>query len=154
MVTSVHTMGAWEALQPCNDQGLALTSAIEAYSTRLGSGVSYDLAWTLSTRERNIQHALSASTFTVLQRVDTARTCLRHGHKQGTTCMKCTHHNGIFRNTGIWYPYHSLGLLCLYDDAVLSFCNQSDPKVLRISLIQVSKADALHLSLELLPRFH
>lgn len=65
--------------------------------------------------------------------------------------MKCTHHNDIFRNTGIWYPYHSLGLLCLYDDAVLSFCNQSDPKVLRISLIQVSKADALHLSLELLP---
>lgn len=46
-----------------------------------------------------------------------------------------------------------LGLLCLYDDAVLSFCNQSDPKVLRISLIQVSKADALHLSLEI-PRFH
>lgn len=68
--------------------------------------------------------------------------------------MKCTHHNDIFRNTGIWYQYHSLGLLCLYDDAVLSFCNQSDPKVLRISLIQVSKADALHLSLELLPSFH
>jgi len=62
--------------------------------------------------------------------------------------MKCTHHNDIFRNTGIWYQYHSLGLLCLYDDAVLSFCNQSDPKVLRISLIQVSKADALHLCLE------